>query len=165
MTTSTSPIDLPTLEKLVHHQRELYRILRRLAEQQPELIQQGEAEQLLRLLHQRQRVVDELTAVNADLQPYRERWSEVWAEVPAERQGDLAKQLKESQEDLKAIIARDDQDRVGLEAARDRISNAVKKTTSGQGAVKAYRQTGNQRPTPGYHNASTHSPQLTDRQG
>jgi len=162
--TTTTPIDLPELEKLVRHQRELYRVLRKLAEQQPELIENGEAEQLLRLLQQRQRVVDELTAVNSDLQPYRERWSEVWAQVPDDQQEDLSQVLKASQEDLKAIIARDDQDRLGLEAARDRISNAVKKTTSGQGAVKAYRQ-GGASPAAGYNTANTYSPQLTDRQG
>ncbi|MEX0744253.1 MAG: flagellar export chaperone FlgN [Phycisphaeraceae bacterium] len=141
--TQPSPIEndmsvAPLVEKLTQ-QRDRYEQLKQLASRQAALIEQGETEQLLGVLAQRQQLVDELGRLSTEIAPYRERWGELSAALSeADRQ--RVNGLIESVERLlEQIIEQDDRDRQQLQAARDQVGNEVKQTHHAGRAMNAYR--------------------------
>ncbi|MFQ5501913.1 MAG: hypothetical protein ACE5EQ_06380, partial [Phycisphaerae bacterium] len=64
------------LVSLLQHQQTLYRQLRLLADRQKALVVRDDTESLLTLLAERQRLVDGLVGLNAQLAPFRENWTE-----------------------------------------------------------------------------------------
>jgi len=72
---------------LLENQSSLYTHRTELTEQQSRVIgsdfedQAQPGEQLLKVLSQRQRVIDQLTNVHEQLAPYREHWSVIWSQM------------------------------------------------------------------------------------
>lgn len=84
--TATLQREARQLTELLQQQRDLYRRLRELAEGQSQAVRDDQPESLLRILGQRQRLIHELTQVNAMLEPYRSQWDKLREGLePAER--------------------------------------------------------------------------------
>ncbi|MFA9478639.1 flagellar export chaperone FlgN [Phycisphaerales bacterium AB-hyl4] len=128
----------PLVEKLTQ-QRDHYAQLKQLADRQAALIAEGETEQLLGVLAQRQQLVDELGRLSEEIAPYRERWAQLSASLgDGDRQRVNA--LIESVEGLiEQIIEQDDRDRQQLQTAREQVGNQVKQVHHAGRAVNAYR--------------------------
>ncbi len=150
---TTTPDPLGAIA-LLTEQRDTYRQLESLGQQQAELIERDEVEPLLTVLAQRQAVIDRLDALNRRSAPIREQWDAV-SDRLSETQRQTVRQLVDEVDDLlERIMRRDDQDRTRLAAARDRIGSSLRQATHAATARRAYG---------GPANAA--SPRLTDQQG
>ncbi|MCE9592225.1 MAG: flagellar protein FlgN [Planctomycetes bacterium] len=133
------PGNVPALIALLEKQRALYDQLNAMGREQSQLIETAQTESLLSVLAQRQKLIDEVTTVNADLDPYRRRWSEIWADLnPADRRrvGDLVRAVESA---LATILKRDEEDRKALQSARAKVSEQIKAVSHAGAAVNAYR--------------------------
>jgi hypothetical protein len=159
--TATTPAsltyDVPGLIALLRHQRDLYTDLHELSERQAPLVEQGAAEALLEVLARRQKLIDELAQINAQLSPYREDWSRVWRHVPEPDRPEVSALLKTVSDLLAAILEQDEADRARLQSSQDRVKVEMKKINGGTLAVRAY----GGRPMAGVSSAA---PRFTDRQ-
>lgn len=154
--------DLPVLLELLQRQRSLYRQLRELSGRQGPLVTQGLAEPLLSLLAQRQRLIDELAAVNERLEPFRRDWPRLWVSLPDDDQERVAGLVKETQELLASILTQDERDREVLQSARGQILQEIDKMSRSSHAVSAYQTA----PAAGYAKAgAAANNRFTDRQG
>ena len=132
------------LIELLTRQRDVYLQLRRLADEQRGAIDGEKSEELLRILGERQRLINRLTEVNTELEPYRSRWDQIRQGIdPAGRQvvSDL---VDEVQELLKGILERDEGDCDALKrrtrACRDQAATlATNQRVNAAYAVGQYR--------------------------
>jgi hypothetical protein len=153
---SPQDFDIPRLLLLLQRQRDLYTQLRGLSADQSDHVQRGSAEALLGILAQRQRLIDELAAINEELGPYRQSWGRVWQQVPQAQQPQVNALLAELDGLLKGIIDQDERDRRQLQAAKQQVGHELKKMSAGNNAVGAYN-----RRTAGVAYAAT-NPRFTD---
>ncbi|MBB6430730.1 flagellar protein FlgN [Algisphaera agarilytica] len=127
------------LIEMLTQQRDLYKSLEALSGKQQEIIAQGQAEQLLGVLSERQVIVDRLTQINQDLSPLRGRMSEI-AEASTEAKRQLLRSLvDEVQAMLESIIQRDEQDRQSLEASKAQVGQELAKVKTAPAAINAYK--------------------------
>ena len=125
---------MPALER----QAALYEQLAGFGPTQDELIASGEGDGLLRLMAERQGVVDELVEVHTGLEDVRGRWDAFVEALPTEQRRALGERLDE----LKALAARvheqDSRTRQHLDGARDRMQTSMTGLGRGKGALRAY---------------------------
>lgn len=123
---------------LLQQQRDLYRELKSHSEQQDLLIANGETDQLLSLLAQRQRLIDGLGQVSSSLSPYRSRI----AAIADQASGDIGEQMRGMVEEvrvlLESIIACDEKGKTDLEAARDKVGGQIRQAAGAVAAAGAY---------------------------
>src|SRR5438552_1966886 len=106
------------LIKLLGEQRNQYRRLRGLTQRQRTLVLDDNSPALLSLLNDRQRVVDELTSLNARLAPYRREWTQVYDALDPETRQRVKELLEESNALLASVMTADRQDTETLGARR-----------------------------------------------
>lgn len=131
--------DTPALVALLERQRSLYADLRELSRQQAPLIDGGHAEPLLRVLAQRQRLIDELSQVNGQLDPFRQRWDALWARLAGAERSRVGVLVREVQALLADILQQDERDRAALAATRERIGGEIQRMSRAGAAINAYR--------------------------
>ena len=102
------------LVELLRHQQTLYRQLRLLADRQKALVVRDDTESLLTLLAERQRLVDGLVGLNAQLGPFRENWTELYAGLDDSVRARVAELLEEVNTSLGAILQSDSRDSAQL---------------------------------------------------
>ncbi len=144
-----------TLVELLTQQRDHYRQLKTLSDEQQQLVAAGQPEQLLAVLGQRQRHVEALTTLNEQLAPLRPRMSEVAEASPASVRDQLRGLVDEVQDLLEAIIHQDEQDKQRLTQGRDAIKTQLAKVARTPAALSAYKTAS---PAKG-------TPRFTDRRG
>lgn len=125
---------LPALER----QAALYDQLAAFGPRQDALIASGEGDGLLRLMAERQTVVDELVEVHRGIEDVRDRWQGFVESLPADERTALGDRLNE----LKALAARvheqDAHTREQLDGARERVRVGLGDLGRAQGAMRAY---------------------------
>lgn len=126
------------IERLTR-QRDLYQQLKALSDQQGQLIADGQAEPLLAVLSQRQTLVDELTRLNAEVAPLRQRWTELARHIREDQRPRVNALLEEVETLLAAIIEQDDAHRQQLQGAKQRIAEQLERTNTAGRAMHAYR--------------------------
>lgn len=131
--------DTPSLLKLLIQQRDLYRRLKGLSDQQASLITAGETDQLLAVLAQRQQLVDQLTATNRDLAAHRRAGPDLQAALPSHERQEIRSLMDEVDTLLHGIIEQDDRDRQQLHSAQQAVGSQLKQVASGGAAMSAYR--------------------------
>lgn len=95
---------------LLARQRDLYRSLKALAQRQRALITAGRQEELLGVLAERQKVVEQLTALNDEVKTLRERWGRVYWSLNASERNRADAMVQEVQQTLAEILAADEHD-------------------------------------------------------
>jgi len=126
------------LVALLERQCELYRQLKRLSERQRSLIDADEAEPLLELLSERQRLVDRLTSLDARMVRARQEWARMQASVPPERRARLERLLAEARGLLGQILDADRRDSELLSARKTWLEGALSGIRTGRQAQAAY---------------------------
>lgn len=125
---------LPALER----QASLYNQLAAFGPRQDAMIASGEGDGLLRLMAERQTVVDELVEVHRGIEDVREGWQGFVESLPADDRAALGERLNE----LKSLAARvheqDARTREQLDGARDRARAGLGDLGRTQGALRAY---------------------------
>lgn len=127
------------LVELLSRQRDLYRQLKSLSDQQAGLIERGETEQLLSVLGQRQQIVDELSRLTGELGPYRENWRQLSERLATPDREQVHELIDEVETTLNAIVSQDDRDRQQLAGSREAVGQQVQKVQHAGSAVNAYR--------------------------
>lgn len=140
MTFHSDPNWPSMLIDLLEQQRSAYAQLQSFSEQQSRLIEESEAEKLLGLLSQRQGVIDRLSQINRQLDPYRQQWPELWAGLDAPMRRRVQGLIDEVQVMLDQIVARDDEDRASLLAQRKRMAEQLHQLHRGSAVNRAYGQ-------------------------
>jgi hypothetical protein len=133
------PGNISALVALLERQRSIYQQLRTLSDQQGPLVAEGHAEALLSLLAQRQRLIDAAMDINAKLDPYRKRWAEMWATLPAAERERVGALVKDVQDLLAAIVQQDERDRQILQTAKANVGAELQQINRATAAASAYR--------------------------
>lgn len=129
MTTETATREGQRLIELLTRQRDVYRQLRQLTDVQRQAIDGEKPEDLLRILGDRQRLINRLGEVNTELEPFRSRWEEIRQGIaPASRLA-VGELVEEVQQLLKGILEQDEGDCDALKrrskSCRDQAAGAA----------------------------------------
>ncbi len=142
MDSQTEPQHPERLLQLLREQRELYRRLRQLAEQQRGLISRDRPEALLNILRERQTLVASLARLNEQLAPFRRRWDGLYEGWPEEQRRQASALLQEINGLLRVILQTDQEDSALLSVRKQALGQRMQDISGGQAANSAYaRQT------------------------
>ena len=125
---------MPALER----QAALYDELAAFGPRQDELIAQGEGDELLRLMAQRQEVVDQLVEVHQGLEDVREDWQAFVAGLGDGDRAELGKRLDAVKARAGRVHEQDSRTRASLDGAKDRVQSSLTDLGRGKGAMRAY---------------------------
>jgi hypothetical protein len=153
MDQTNAATDGARLMELLERQRLLYRRLRILTERQRTLVIQDDPQALLTLLADRQKLVDELLAVNAALAAYRQDWTNVYANLDEPSRRRVAEMLEEANTSLGAILQSDNRDSATLSARKQEIVDRMTAVDSGSRVGAAYAAAGASAPVAGFTDA------------
>lgn len=131
--------EVQALIDLLEQQKSLYGSLQSLSARQQAIIEQGDTEQLLAVLSERQVLVDQLTGINKQVAPLRSRMSEISASASETKRKSLRALVDDVQAMLQAIIDRDEQDRRVLEASKASVGQQLQKIKTAPAAMNAYK--------------------------
>jgi hypothetical protein len=129
---------LPRLAGLLDEQCGLCAQLESLSARQSEAVRAGDTDVLLRVLGQRQSIVDRVSQINASLEPFRSQKESLLGRLgPAQRDG-VVQKVGRIAALVESVRARDDADRASLEKQRSRVADELAGLTRGRGAAAAY---------------------------
>ncbi len=138
MTLRETKASASELIALLEHQHRLAERIEELAARQAGLIESGSSEALLELLATRQEIIDELLSGQ---DAYGLITDALRGAHVSQAQRDRIVALVESLGDvLGRIVRRDEQDRAGLEAGRERLGHDLENLRTGRRAREAYLQ-------------------------
>ena len=156
MTLTAQPQWASTLIGLLEQQRGIYIQLHELCSLQSQHVANGDPEPLLALLAKRQRLIDELTRLNACVAPYKKDWTTLWAQLGGHDQSAIQSLIDQVQALMEEIVAQDEKDRAALSTQRDKVGLQLQNIHTGNALNKAYGAT----PTD-----KVMDPRYTDQQG
>lgn len=147
---------LPALTRLLDEQCGLCERLEALSDRQSRAVATGDTDALLRILGERESVVDGVTRVNAALEPFRSSRDRVLGRLQAGQRDAVVQRVGRIAALVESVRARDDADRAVLEKQRAAVGVELAALSRGQGASAAYAGAG----------AGTYSgPKFQDRRG
>lgn len=132
------PIDYGRLRELLAEQESLFLRLEALSKQQSRFVQDEHTDDLLRVLGERQGVIEALERAARELEPYRAQWEAVLAGARVEQRDWFTRQVEQLADLAAAIAARDDTDRRVIEDRRDKLAGDLAGMGKVRGAVAAY---------------------------
>ncbi len=112
---------------LLEQQRDLYGRLRGLANMQQELVENDNPELLLKVLANRQKIINQLALVDKQLKPIRNQWQEISAQFSALERQRVNILVDEVKKTIEEILSRDKADTDVLTAKKDQIATELKK--------------------------------------
>ena len=133
---------LPRLNKLLDEQCELCVGLDSLSARQTQAVGIGDTDGLLRILGQRQSLVDRVVEINATLEPFRARKEELLGRLVGVQREGIVQRVGKIAALVESVRARDDQDRVSLEKMRSGVADELANLTRVKGAAAAYARNG-----------------------
>lgn len=128
----------PRLAGILDEQRRLCGELERLSGQQGERIQSGDTTALMRVLAERQEIIDCLSHLNSELEPYRREWDWCMERLASNERTAMETKVRELGEMIDRIWASDDADRAALERQRSAVSSELSNLSRGRVAMSAY---------------------------
>jgi hypothetical protein len=127
-----------TLGEVLKAQRDLYLQLTALAKQQSQFIAEGASEGLMTVLAARSRIIEQLTPLDQQLRPYKDRWQGVLDGLAAEDRGNVSMLLTQVQQLLADILERDEADRQILVRQKESVGAQISRTVTGNQLNRAY---------------------------
>lgn len=126
------------LVRLVERQHGLFVTLEGLSGRQKAAIDAGDSDELLRVLGERQAIVDQITATGEEIAPFHERWDEMLRALNAEDRSTLSKRVAELQDLSQRVAQHDERDRLALETRRAALVDDIAGVVKSRGAIAAY---------------------------
>lgn len=123
---------------LLEEQRGCYRQLKQLSEGQRRLITDQNPEALLKVLADRQRLVDRLGELNVSLAPFRREWASTYTQMQPDRRHRVQRVLDDINTLLGSILVTDAEDSRMLTSRREGIREEMKQAATGRMANSAY---------------------------
>lgn len=145
MGVKTERIDGHVLD-LLQRQRGLYAELRGRADEQRSLIDRNDADGLLKLLSERQKLVDHLASLNNSLEPLRDRWDRVLASMSPDGRQRAKALVIEVNQLLTSILQDDAKDSDALSHRREAVGCELAQATAGRQVTAAYATDGSHQP-------------------
>jgi hypothetical protein len=128
----------PRLTRLLDRSCQVCRELDGLSHGQGGVVRSGDTDALMAILSKRQTLIDELSALNQEMEPFRRQWPNYMDRVPGTDRTKLQAMAAEMALLIKRIGERDDADRVALEAQREALAAEINGVRRGRGALAAY---------------------------
>jgi len=125
---------------LLKRQHQYYLERRRLSKQQRALIEAEQPEELIRVLGQRQKIVDAIARIHHQSAPYRKEWQEIKELIPAQLRKSIQILLGDLQQMLDEILEDDRQDSEKLSAAKQQIHQQIDNAQKIKTVVNNYAQ-------------------------
>jgi hypothetical protein len=119
-------------------QRDIYLQLAELARQQSAYIRSGASEDLMTVLAARARLVEQLTPLDRQLQPHKDRWPEVLETLAPPQRGAVSLLLTQVQQLLADLLEQDEADRQVLLEQKTDVGAQLSKTVTGRQLHRAY---------------------------
>ena len=129
---------LPRLNDLLLEQYGLCAELDGLSAKQSGAVSAGNTDALLRILGERQVVIDRVAVLNTLLEPFRTNKQEVMTRLSAAERDALNNRIARINQLVESVRARDDGDRKMLESQRLSVSGEISGVSRGRGAMAAY---------------------------
>ena len=129
------------MHELLARQLALYTRLERLSAAQRDCIQREDTRPLLSLLTERQRLTAALTALSAELTPYRLRWDALKRELAPAPRAEIEGLLREVGVLLRRILDGDEADVRLLASRRDNTAGDLRGLHAAQRTLSAYAAT------------------------
>lgn len=139
--TSVHSVDFERLRELLTEQCRLHGELSQLSLRQRDAISDDSeqaADTLLRLLGDRQRIVQNVSRLNQELAPFRRDWERTLAALPEARRALITGLVKQLDALLGAILGRDREDQARLETRRQMIRSELDVLSGGSRAQAGY---------------------------
>jgi len=140
----------PRLERVLGRQVGLYEELDRLGGQQSELVQAGDADRLIGLLARRQELIDQVTELNRELEPFTSQWETLVERLPSRHREQIQAQIARLGELVETITRRDKADHEALETRRAALASDMNSLGRSRAAVAAYGAKAPKAPSPRY---------------
>jgi len=141
MTTAVRQTDwVDQLVALLEEQHAIYVKFEQFSIRQSQLVQDGQTDELLSLLAQRQQLIDQLTLLNNRIEPYRERWSQMWTDLDEADQQRVRELIEQVQHLIEKIVDQDGKDRSVLQDRRDQLIGNISRVRQSGAAHRAYGQ-------------------------
>jgi hypothetical protein len=126
------------LVRALSGQKSLYEQILALARQQSAYVASGETEALMTVLAARNRLIEQVAALDKELQPYKGRWQEVLDGLPATDRQAVGRLLQDVQRLLGEILSQDEKDKETLIRQKTGVSAQLQRTVSGAALNRAY---------------------------
>lgn len=136
--TETKDCDVDLLISLLRRQVAIYARLEQLSARQRDLITTEDQQQLLSLLAERQKLVDELSVLNQRLTPLREYWRNHRETVAPALRGEADQLVNQAADILRRVLGADEQDARMLSARKAQTAKQVSALAHGRQAFDAY---------------------------
>lgn len=125
-------------ESMLSQQLALFEQLQQLAAQQTDSVEQGRSDQLLTVLGQRQRLIDQLTAIQQQMAPFRNDWSAFYDRLDEAQRRRIGGRLEAVQTRLACIIEQDERDKSHLADACNQVGGQLNSVVATGAALRAY---------------------------
>ncbi len=129
------------LLELLKRQKQYYIELRRLSKEQRALIDAQEPESLIRVLGQRQKIVDAIGKIHNQTAPYRNEWQTLRELLPTSLRESIQVLLADLQNMLDEILQNDREDSEKLSAAKQQMHTQIGNTHKVKSVVNNYNRT------------------------
>ncbi len=128
----------PRLVRVLDRQIELYAELERLSSRQSDLVRGDEPDALLDLLARRQVLVEQVTDLNQQLEPFTREWDRLAERLSPGQRDEIGSRTRRLDELIETITGRDEADRRALESRRESVASEINALSNKRAAVAAY---------------------------
>ena len=129
---------VPTLVRALSGQKGLYVQILALANEQSRYVASGDNEALMTVLGARSRLIQQVSPLDTELQPYKGRWQEVLDGLPEGDRKVVGGLLQDVQKLLSDILETDERDKASLVKQKTMVSGEITRTVSGRALNRAY---------------------------
>lgn len=132
----------PALTRLLDDQCRACTALEALSAQQTRAIGGADTDLLLRIIGQRQTLVDRIAEINKRLEPFRRGKDALLAKLQPSQRDSVVQRVGRIAALVESVRARDDQDRIAVERMRGAVADELTGLAKGRGAAAAYAAAG-----------------------
>lgn len=129
---------LPAVIRALDEQQVLCSRLAELGDEQALHVQAGRTEELMRVLGDRQQLLDRIVRINSRLEPFRSRRENLLPRLNDQQRGQIEQRIESIAGLVDRVRRRDDQDRQILELQRKTVADELAGIGKLKGAVAAY---------------------------
>jgi len=115
-----------------------YRRLAKLAEIQHDFVQNGQTEQLIQLLESRQRLIDQISALDRNIAPAKQRWTDYLKTLEAADRSQAETMMTETRDLLARITAADKDDVMVLQQRKLNMGRQLQQTMNARQVNRSY---------------------------
>lgn len=126
------------LARALSGQKTLYTQILTLCRQQTEFVRTGDTEGLMEVLAARGRIIEQVTPLDRELQPYKGRWQQVLDGLPQADRAVVGGLLMEVQKLLADILSADESDKDALVRQKNAVAADITRAVSGAALNRAY---------------------------